>query len=255
MIFKTSIAVEELVKSAGGVTASKNKGRAYFKVRTNPRNPQTVFQSESRSVLTSFSKRFKTLTNDKIAQWNEFAKTQVGRRYLGVAGKLSGINAYVRVNANLSLIGKPAVETPPESASFEALTLDLVARDVILDENSLRGMIVVFKSNPLATNQTLIVKASPMLSRGRNAKTTETRVISKVTEIVEVVGAGESALPLYTCNVFSDWQKRFEPNTTETDPDDSGNYQFEVYVIDNATGLASSKVNWIGELGMLNLKA
>lgn len=252
MIFKTSIAVEELVKSAGGVTASKNKSRAYFKVRTNPRNPQTSSQSEARSILTTFSKKYRTLTNDQISAWDEFAKTQIGRRYLGVAGKLSGINAYVRVNANLALIGQPELSSPPSAANFNTIQLDTVAYMIVGETRPPRGIYPVFDSNPLAANQTLVVKASPTLSKGRRAKTTETRVIATLSTIPTLAGTGEGARTVYTVDVLQEWANKFA-NGNKPEEAPIGNYQIEVYVIDNKTGLASNKVNWIGDLTEVRL--
>ena len=56
MIVKPSIAFEDMRKSAGGVTASKNKARLYLKNRISPRNPRSDAQTKVRATLTTFAK-------------------------------------------------------------------------------------------------------------------------------------------------------------------------------------------------------
>lgn len=247
MIIKTSIAVEGLNGSAGGVTAARNKGRAYFKVRTAPRNPQTVSQTEMRSILTSLSKQYQTIGAGEITAWNEFAKSQIGRRVLGEAGKLSGINAFLRVNANLTLIGKPTVTTPPASANFNPIEVIGVFGTVIGESGTIAGAVLAFKTAPILANQTIVIRATPILSKGALAKTTKLRVVGTYTETVpagedEDVPAGS---PLV--NFWEGWTERFWPNPNRSTLPD-GLLQVEVYVIDNATGLSSNKVFWSGEI-------
>lgn len=254
MIFKTSIAVEALTKSAGGVTASRNKGRAYFKVRTAPRNPQTSYQGTARSILTTFSKKFRDLTLEQIGLWNEFAKTQLGKRFLGEAGKLSGINAYVRINANLALIGQTELSSPPAAADFKVLDFQQVVYQINDGNQTPRGLYPIFGSQPLAENQTMVIKASPLLSRGVRAKTSEARVIGTVNSISEFTGTGEGGKTVYSINVLQMWAERFQGGEELTEFPGGYNVQFEVYVIDNTTGLSSNKVTWVGTPGFIIIK-
>lgn len=182
MRFTTGIAVEELNGSAGGTTAARNKSRQYFKIRTAPRNPRTGDQSEVRGRLSAISKAWGGLTDAQRLQWDDFAKTQAGRRVLGKAGVLSGFNAFCRIRLNAALIGATVTDTPPMNTSIGEL-VDIVVTNVAETGVSVNAMMLagpanIEGSNKYAFEGIIVVEMTPVLPNGRASDTTALRFIA-----------------------------------------------------------------------------
>lgn len=98
---------------AGGHVFSKNRGGAYMRTKVTPSNPQTASQSTVRQTLATFAQGFRSLTSVQIAAWNaavsDFKKTDI----FGDVKNPSGLNLYVKLNANLAEAGASALTTPP----------------------------------------------------------------------------------------------------------------------------------------------
>ena len=182
MRVKYGIAVEGLNGSAGGTTAARNKSREYFKIRTAPRNPRTTGQSVARGRLSNISKSWGVLTDDQRKQWDEFAKTQKGRRVLGVAGVLSGFNAFSRIGLNLAICGNAASPTPPNSVFVPELTKINVSVDGTTGNVSLWPT-ALFPNAEGMTNQyvftyKLAIEITPVLPDGRAGDKSALRLIT-----------------------------------------------------------------------------
>jgi len=57
MKFQAGIFTPNLSGSAGGTTASRNRGGGYFRNKAVPTNPDTVFQQAARAILAAFSQK------------------------------------------------------------------------------------------------------------------------------------------------------------------------------------------------------
>lgn len=97
----------------GGHVASKNRGGAYLRTKVTPVNPQTSFQSQVRDRLTTFSQAWRSLTNDQRASWNGAVAGFATTNIFGDVKNPSGLNLFVRLNANLAEIGVSEIDTPP----------------------------------------------------------------------------------------------------------------------------------------------
>lgn len=85
--------------SMKGITASHNKGGAYFRGRTIPTNPNTTRQQAVRGVLGALSSAWtSTLTDSQRQAWRDYAANTPTTDSLGNTITLSGQNMYVRAN-------------------------------------------------------------------------------------------------------------------------------------------------------------
>lgn len=97
----------------GGQVFSKNRGGAYIRTKVTPANAQTSFQTAVRAILTFFAQSFRTLTAAQILAWNNAVSDFTGTDIFGDVRTPSGINLYIRLNANLAKVGEPAISDPP----------------------------------------------------------------------------------------------------------------------------------------------
>ena len=224
MIVKPSIAFEDMRKSAGGVTASKNKARLYLKNRISPRNPRSDAQTKVRATLTTFAKNWAVLTPEQRDAWNEAAKSVMGVRILGNAAKISGFNLYVRINSNLDMIGKEAIQVPGTGAEFAPFDIVSIAYVAAADQNSAK-LNVTFSGIESLTAQTLVIRATPGFSQGRESYPALLRNIGVFTEIsagvVDIATKYQAVLGAF--------------------PASGQKIQIEAFLVDNATGEASLK--------------
>lgn len=100
--------------SAGGVTASRNRGGMYFRARAIPTNPNTALQQAVRQNLGLLANVWSnTLTGDQQAGWNLYASNVPVIDTLGASMKLSGINMFIRTNTvNLQAGGEIVANAP-----------------------------------------------------------------------------------------------------------------------------------------------
>src|ERR1019366_7258406 len=70
-----------------------------------PTNPRTADQSAVRQSFSSASEAWRAITEEQRLAWNAFAKTRQSKPRLGQSGPLTGLQMFLRINANLALIG------------------------------------------------------------------------------------------------------------------------------------------------------
>lgn len=97
----------------GGHVLSKNRGGAYMRTKVTPSNPRTSFQSFVRSNLTTLSQGWRGLTAIEIAAWNAAVSNFTNTDIFGDIKTPSGLNLYVKLNANLLEVGTAALALPP----------------------------------------------------------------------------------------------------------------------------------------------
>lgn len=228
MIVKPSIAFEDMRKSAGGVTASRNKSRLYVKNRISPRNPRTESQMNVRSRLSANSKAWGELTQEQRDAWNAFALTVFGRRILGSAAKISGFNCYVRLANNLSMIDQAPVSTPPLLPEFPIFEIVSVSYTAASEPNP-EKLEITFSGLASLTSQTLVIRTTANFSAGKNSLPSALREIGTYTTITS-----------NKVNITDGYKAKFG-----TVPAIGMKIEVETYLIDNATGVASLKQTFV----------
>ena len=100
MIALPSIAFGGFSGSAKGVTARQVGGRSILSVRSWPTGQTTTAQVVRRASMSKITKSYKTLTAEQMRAWEYLAQHCSGASVFGQKAELSGINLYVRLNAN-----------------------------------------------------------------------------------------------------------------------------------------------------------
>jgi hypothetical protein len=111
------------IPQSGKIGVQVASGGRYGQIRrilAIPANPRTGEQLNIRQLLGTTAHNWKTITENQRLAWNEAAKLIQSRSRLGQSGPLTGLQLYVRVNFNLSLVGEPAVGDPPAVPQFAA---------------------------------------------------------------------------------------------------------------------------------------
>ena len=155
----------------GGHVASKNRGGAYLRTKVTPSNPNTVAQSTARTLLASIAQGWSGLTEEQRLAWNnavsDWSKTDI----FGDIKNPSGLNLYVKLNANLLGSQQSAISVPP--VKVEMPTAHLVSASYSVGNAELT---LVF-SNTSANTVMCLVRATASLSAGTSYVKNAFRVI------------------------------------------------------------------------------
>ncbi len=84
-----------------------------------PANPQTADQLLVRSRLATQAAAYDALTEAQQNAWIAAGAQQQTRATLGQSGPMTGLQLFVKVNANLALVGEPTVNSPPDRPTFD----------------------------------------------------------------------------------------------------------------------------------------
>ena len=175
MIALPSIAFGGFSGSAKGVTARQVGGRSILSVRSWPTGQTTTAQVVRRASMSKITKSYKTLTAEQMQAWDNLAQHCSGTSVFGQKAELSGINLYVRLNANRVMAGEAIVADAP---------LGQVAVPNVSYENvSVTPQLIVFggivhESSPYK----LVVKMSGSQSAGISNGWSKTVIISSEVE-------------------------------------------------------------------------
>lgn len=132
--------------SVNGLTASHNRGGAYFRARTIPVNPQTAFQQAVRNFMATLTARWsQTLTALQRTGWDLYADNVEVPDTLGEPRQLTGLNWYVACNVPRLQVGGTFVDAPP--GVFTLANLSPVAITSITAAT--RVMIMTFSNTDL----------------------------------------------------------------------------------------------------------
>lgn len=150
MIVLPSIAFGGFSGSAKGVTARQVGSRSILSLKCYPTGVATGAQLVRRASLKKISKSWVTLTNEQRQEWDRLAEHATGASSLGQKAELSGLNLYVRLNANRVMAGEaimanaPAgqVAVPNVEYSTVGVTPQLVVFGGIKHESALYKMVV-----------------------------------------------------------------------------------------------------------------
>lgn len=157
----------------GGHVASKNRGGAYLRTKVTPSNPQTSFQAAARNRLTSLSQGWRGLTQAQRNAWNAAVGNFTSTDIFGDIKSPSGINLYVKLNANLDEVGVTAISTPPLPDAVEPVLT--VSPTVAVTATQVD---IAFTPTPVPANTAFIVRATAQVSPGKNFLKNEYRDIA-----------------------------------------------------------------------------
>lgn len=155
----------------GGHVASKNRAGAYLRTKVTPSNPNTVAQMQARGILASLSQQWGALLESQRLAWNEAVKEWGSTDIFGDIKKPSGINLFVKLNANLISVGLPTLSDVP--AKSEVPT-------VIVTDGTYRvstDAVTINFDSLLADGSIALVRATPKLSAGVSFVKSQFRVI------------------------------------------------------------------------------
>lgn len=153
--------------SFGGLTASHNRAGTYFRARSTPVNPNTVYQQEVRSIMGAMSAYWgETLTQLQRDMWDLYAHNVPMINRVGDPINVGGIGMFQRTNVVALQTGAgggaviadaPDVFnlgswTPPEiaaiTAATQAISLTFDNTDAWANEDD--SDMVVFVSRPMS---------------------------------------------------------------------------------------------------------
>jgi len=165
----------------GGHVAATNRGGAYLRTKVTPLNPRTAAQSSTRGLLASLSRSWSALTDAQRKSWNDAVSSYATTDIFGDLRNPSGINLYVKLNANLYVIGvtlltdcPPKGEVPFSPVSEATCFLGLGTFEVIFDSSELNGT-------------TCKVSATPPMSQGVSFVKSQLRVIGYLTPATSMI--------------------------------------------------------------------
>ena len=113
MIALPSIAFGGFSGSAKGVTARQVGGRSILSLKCYPTGVATGAQLARRASLKKISKSWVALSNEQRSEWDRLAEHASGASVFGQKAELSGMNLYVRLNANRVMAGEAVMADAP----------------------------------------------------------------------------------------------------------------------------------------------
>lgn len=175
MIALPSIAFGGFSGSAKDVTARQRDGRSILTVRCWPTGQKTNAQAVRRASMAKITKSYKMLTESQMQEWERLAQQASGASAFGQKAELSGINLFVRLNANKVMAGESMITDAPAAlgnvpdASYR---LAVVSPSMVVFQG--------IKHQP-APNK-LVVKMSAAVSPGISNGWSKTVIVSPDTE-------------------------------------------------------------------------
>jgi hypothetical protein len=159
----TSHVYSEIRGSISGTTYSRNRFGQYVRRRAVPAQPRTPFQMSVRSFFGSVASRWRDLPQDSQALWRAFAERIVRTDSLGNPIRLTGLQAFVMINALRRVLGLPVTpNAPPDVGTPPAIATLILSIDTTVNE-----MEVQFTPTPLAG--AIVIEATPPQSAGVNS--------------------------------------------------------------------------------------
>lgn len=161
--FTPGAIVSEVRNKIAASVFTKNRAGAAVRNRTTPINRRSVGQTQKRQQLSALSSGWRGLTASQITAWNAAAPSFPQQDQLGQTIFLTGHQLYVRLNANLILIGASQITSPPSPTSFAVLALGAISAVA-----STGVITVAFTPTPVPTGFNLILKMTAPVSAGKS---------------------------------------------------------------------------------------
>lgn len=175
MIALPSIAFGGFSGSAKGVTARQVSGRSILSLKCWPTGMATAAQVVRRTSMAKITKSYKTLTTLQQKEWEKLAAHTTGASVFGQKAQLSGMNLYVRLNANRVMAGEPIISDAPA----QVVAIDVAScRDIIVAPS----IVILNGIKHQAFPHKLVVKMSAPLSPGISNAWSKTVILSSSVE-------------------------------------------------------------------------
>ena len=189
----------------GGHVASKNRSGAYLRTKVTPSNPNTVAQAQARGILASLSQGWGQLTDSQRQGWNNAVKEWSTTDIFGDIKNPSGINLFVKLNANLISVGFPQLVDVPSKMEVPSVIITSASLNILNNE------VLIDFDNNTANGVTALVRATPTLSNGVSFVKSQFRVIGYEVVIgsrLSLINAysAKFGVPLVGANVYANVQ-------------------------------------------------
>ena len=159
----------------GGHVVSKNRGGKYLRTKVTPNNPNTTAQQGARALLSSLSTAWAGLTEAQRLSWNGAVSSYASTDIFGDIKNPSGFNLFVKLNANLGLIGEAVLVVAPEKIEVPYSVID----SAVIDLSSTTGLVTFGDTN--YNGISVLISATPSVSQGK----------TNVNSLFRVIGAFE----------------------------------------------------------------
>lgn len=158
--FTPGAVISEIRGKIAATVFTKNASGNSIRNRATPINPRSTKQVLRRQILSALSAAWRGLTQAQRDAWNASAANFPQQDSLGQTVFLTGSQLYVRLNANLVLIGASQITSPPAPISFATLALGVATMA--------SGVLTIpFTPTPVAAGFNLIVRATVAASPGK----------------------------------------------------------------------------------------
>lgn len=172
---KFSALVSDVRNSLNGSTFARNRGGSYFRNKTTPNNPQTMFQTSIRSSFGSISSAWRGLTEVQRNSWIEGAANFPYTDIFGDSRTYSGNVLFQKLNQNLNSVGLTIINSCPDPQTVENVQVMSVVYDDVNNE-----LTVTTNIDVVPANHALVIDATRGLSPGRSFAKNDFRRIQTV---------------------------------------------------------------------------
>lgn len=159
----------------GGQVFSKNRGGAYLRTKVTPVNPNSPAQAIVRNRLTQFSQGFRGLLQEEITAWNSAVQDFQSTDIFGDLKKPTGLNLYVKLNANIAQVSGVAITVPPNIS--DSVNTPAVVTDASATVVGGGAVTVTYAPTPVPADNAFVFYATRPLSAGKNFVKNEFREV------------------------------------------------------------------------------
>jgi hypothetical protein len=152
--------VADMRNKLNGTVFSKNRYGGYTRTKVTPVNPQTTAQQNARNRLSTASQAWRGLSEAERQSWIDAAPNFPFTDIFGNTKVLSGQALYVKLNANLALIGEAAIATAPSPVAIPEMALTSVTAD------DSANTVIIAGTTPVPADFALVVLATPNVTPG-----------------------------------------------------------------------------------------
>lgn len=161
MLIKFGAIVTDGIGKLGGHVLTRSRAGKVMATKSQPRNPATLQQHNSRYYTTLLSQAWQELTDEKRQTWNDYALGLNEYNVFGDLKNLSGFSAYIQCNFGMLLQGLPVIDEAPVISSETLLSnVELIPA---IGSSEIK---VSFDPSPLPADTTLVVRMSRPVSKG-----------------------------------------------------------------------------------------
>lgn len=157
--------INDAAGSIGGAAFQRGASGLILRAKRRPANPQTPRQIAQRAETAFLASQWPSLEESDRLSWNALAEDKTGRTRFGDRLKYSGMNLFMKANANARLVGATTVINSP--VNVEAVVPPTIS-GALANETDM----TLTLSSALPTGWRLAVFASKPFSVGRKSAPT-----------------------------------------------------------------------------------